>query len=334
MHNPLHPHDACRPAAPRRPAPGGGGDRLRPRPAQGLIRARPRPRRAAPDRSAARARAGLQHRLVEGQAQHAPRGAERAGARRRRAGRPGHRHAAAAGLERGHAGRDGQPGRAAAAARAAVLLRAHPHARAAGLGAAVGRARSRPGHGARLRPPPPPPLGRLRPLHPAAAPLSRALPAARHCHAGPLHACRSTSPCRTSAPACHKPTGCVAQAVVAGYLLGAPRAHSASHATGAPAQAAGEWGEPALLALHYAWTAGLAFACLAPAQAIAYLLLAQACARCPARVRIGGPAHRRRLCGRLPARTRVSMMRVKGMPSVSCAFFCAPVVQVWQAGHD
>lgn len=56
MHNPLHPHDACRPAAPRRPAPGGGGDRLRPRPAQGLIRARPRPRRAAPDRSAARAR--------------------------------------------------------------------------------------------------------------------------------------------------------------------------------------------------------------------------------------------------------------------------------------
>lgn len=72
---------------------------------------------------------------------------------------------------------------------------------------------------------------------------------------------------------------------MAGYLLGAPRAHSASHATGAPAQAAGEWGEPALLALHYAWTAGLAFACLAPAQAIAYLLLAQACARCPARVR-------------------------------------------------
>ncbi len=302
------------------------------------------PRRASSERARARAgprptaapraRAGLQHRLVEGQTQHAPRGAERAGARRRRAGRPGHRHAAAAGLERGHAGRDGQPGRAAAAARAAVLLRAHPHARAAGLGAAVGRARSRPGHGARLRPPPPPPLGRLRPLHPAAAPLSRALPAARHCHAGPLHACRSTSPCRTSAPACHKPTGCVAQAVVAGYLLGAPRAHSASHATGAPAQAAGEWGEPALLALHYAWTAGLAFACLAPAQAIAYLLLAQACARCPARVRIGGPAHRRRLCGRLPARTRVSMMRVKGMPSVSCAFFCAPVVQVWQAGHD
>jgi hypothetical protein len=69
------------------------------------------------------------------------------------------------------------------------------------------------------------------------------------------------------------------------YLLGASRAHPASHGTCAPAQAAGEWGEPALLALHYAWTAGLAFACLAPAQAVAYLLLAQARAAGPARMR-------------------------------------------------
>ena len=41
-------------------------------------------------------------------------------------------------------------------------------------------------------------------------------------------------------------------------------------------QAGRGWGELALIVLHYAWTFGMAFACLAPLQAIAYLLLAQA----------------------------------------------------------
>jgi len=36
------------------------------------------------------------------------------------------------------------------------------------------------------------------------------------------------------------------------------------------------WRELGLLGIHYAWTSGVAFACLAPAQAVAYLLLAQA----------------------------------------------------------
>ncbi|KAK9831972.1 hypothetical protein WJX81_004513 [Elliptochloris bilobata] len=35
------------------------------------------------------------------------------------------------------------------------------------------------------------------------------------------------------------------------------------------------WGELGLIGLHYSWTAGVAFACLAPMQAIAYLLLGQ-----------------------------------------------------------
>ena len=42
-------------------------------------------------------------------------------------------------------------------------------------------------------------------------------------------------------------------------------------------QAGRGWGELGLIVLHYAWTFGMAFACLAPLQAIAYLLLAQAC---------------------------------------------------------
>ena len=41
-------------------------------------------------------------------------------------------------------------------------------------------------------------------------------------------------------------------------------------------QAGRGWGELGLIVLHYAWTFGMAFACLAPLQAIAYLLLAQA----------------------------------------------------------
>ena len=42
-------------------------------------------------------------------------------------------------------------------------------------------------------------------------------------------------------------------------------------------QAGRGWGELGLIVLHYVWTFGTAFACLAPLQAIAYLLLAQAC---------------------------------------------------------
>ena len=48
----------------------------------------------------ARSRPGLQRGLVEVEAQHAPRGAERAGGRRRAGGGPGHRHAPPAGRVR------------------------------------------------------------------------------------------------------------------------------------------------------------------------------------------------------------------------------------------
>ncbi len=41
------------------------------------------------------------------------------------------------------------------------------------------------------------------------------------------------------------------------------------------AQAGRGWGELQLIVLHYVWTFGMAFACLAPLQAVAYLLLAQ-----------------------------------------------------------
>lgn len=41
-------------------------------------------------------------------------------------------------------------------------------------------------------------------------------------------------------------------------------------------QAGRGWGELGLIVLHYAWTFAMAFACLAPLQAVVYLLLAQA----------------------------------------------------------
>lgn len=54
MHNPLHPHDACRPAAPRRPAPGGGWALFAAAPRAGprLNAPAPAPGRARPQRRA------------------------------------------------------------------------------------------------------------------------------------------------------------------------------------------------------------------------------------------------------------------------------------------